>query len=116
MRPRRSGGGSRPFDWYMRTVVVAVPAWLASSSMVIWPSSFMRLIVFLRNDYYESIYYHSYRSNISVRTAMRVRHPLQRHPIPMACHFGHGLVVTWALPAQVLDPLIPPGLDLDTYD
>src|ERR1700745_2834433 len=26
----------------MRTVVVAVPAWLASSSMVIWPSSFMR--------------------------------------------------------------------------
>lgn len=27
MRPWRSGGGSSPFDWYMRTVVVAVPAW-----------------------------------------------------------------------------------------
>jgi hypothetical protein len=29
----------------MRTVVVAVPAWLASSSIVSWPSFFMRLIV-----------------------------------------------------------------------
>jgi len=44
------------------------------------------------------------------------RHLLQRHPIPMTCHFGHGLVITWALPAQVLTPLVPPGLDLDTYD
>jgi Uncharacterized conserved protein (COG2071) len=44
------------------------------------------------------------------------RHLLQRHPIPMTCHFDHGLVITWALPAQVLEPLVPPGLDLDTYD
>lgn len=47
---------------------------------------------------------------------MQARHLLQRHPIPMACHFDHGLVVAWALPAQVLEPLVPPGLDLDTYD
>lgn len=44
------------------------------------------------------------------------RHLLQRHPIPMTCHFDHGLVVTWALPEQVLEPLVPPGLELDTYD
>ncbi len=47
---------------------------------------------------------------------MQARHLLQRHPIPMTCHFDHSLVVTWALPAQILEPLVPPGLDLDTYD
>lgn len=34
----------------------------------------------------------------------------------MTCHFDHGLVVTWALPAQILGSLVPPGLDLDVYD
>ncbi|HXW43885.1 MAG TPA: DUF2071 domain-containing protein [Streptosporangiaceae bacterium] len=47
---------------------------------------------------------------------MRARHLLQRHPIGMTCHFEHALVVCWALPAPILDPLVPPGLDLDTYD
>ena len=47
---------------------------------------------------------------------MQVRHRLQRHPIPMTCQFDHGLVVTWAVPAQALEPLVPPGLELDTYD
>jgi hypothetical protein len=47
---------------------------------------------------------------------MQTRHLLQRHPIPVTCHFDHALVLTWALPAQVLGPLVPPGLDLDTYD
>lgn len=44
------------------------------------------------------------------------RHLLRRHPIPMRCHFDHSLVVAWALPAAVLEPLVPPGLELDTYD
>jgi Uncharacterized conserved protein (COG2071) len=47
---------------------------------------------------------------------MNRRHLLQRHPIPMTCHFEHSLVVTWALPAGTLEPLVPPGLTLDTYD
>jgi len=42
-------------------------------------------------------------------------HQLQRHPIPMTCHFDHSLVVAFALPADVLEPLVPPGLTLDTY-
>lgn len=42
-------------------------------------------------------------------------HHLQRHPIPMTCHFEHSLVITWALPTDVLEPLVPPGLTLDTY-
>jgi uncharacterized protein YqjF (DUF2071 family) len=45
-----------------------------------------------------------------------MRYLLQRHPIPMTCFFDHSLVVTWALPADVLHPLVPPGLRLDTYD
>jgi hypothetical protein len=47
---------------------------------------------------------------------MMIRTRLQRHPIPMSCHFEHSLVVTWALPAQLLEPLVPPGLTLDAYD
>src|SRR6266568_1786639 len=50
------------------------------------------------------------------KVIMQVRHLLQRHPIPMTCHFDHSLVVTWAVPAQALQPLVPPGLELDTYD
>src|ERR1700753_2889456 len=56
MRPRRSGGGSRPLVWYMRTVDVAVSAWLASCSMVIRPSSSMRVSVLLRSKHSASIY------------------------------------------------------------
>lgn len=47
---------------------------------------------------------------------MFARHLLQRHPIPMTCHFEHSLVVTWALPVHTLEPLVPPGLTLDTYE
>jgi hypothetical protein len=42
-------------------------------------------------------------------------HRLQRHPIPMTCHFEHSLVVTWAVHAETLSSLVPPGLALDTY-
>ncbi|WP_372348214.1 DUF2071 domain-containing protein [Streptomyces sp. KL116D] len=33
----------------------------------------------------------------------------------MRTYFAHSLVLTYALPAPVLRPLVPPGLDLDTY-
>lgn len=41
---------------------------------------------------------------------------LRRHPLPMRTRFGHSLVLTYALPAAVLEPLLPPGLALDTYE
>ncbi len=44
-----------------------------------------------------------------------MRHLLQRHPLPMQTSFAHSLVLTYALPPQLLTPLIPPGLTLDTY-
>lgn len=34
----------------------------------------------------------------------------------MTCHFDESLVIAWALPKDVLEPLVPDGLTLDTYD
>lgn len=40
---------------------------------------------------------------------------LQRHPIPVTAFFRHSLVLTYAFPKSVLEPLLPPGLELDTF-
>ena len=40
---------------------------------------------------------------------------LKRHPIPIAALFGHSLVLTYAFPPEVLAPLLPEGLVLDTF-
>jgi hypothetical protein len=42
-------------------------------------------------------------------------HLLKRHPFPVKAHFGHSLVLTFAFPQDMLRPLLPPGLVLDTY-
>lgn len=42
-------------------------------------------------------------------------HVLRRHPVPICAHFEHCLVLTYAWPAEVLRPLLPPGLELDTW-
>jgi hypothetical protein len=42
-------------------------------------------------------------------------HVLKRHPIAISAYFRHSLVLTYALPGEVLQPLLPPGLVLDTY-
>jgi hypothetical protein len=39
---------------------------------------------------------------------------LKRHPMPIEAFFRHCLVLSYALPAEVLRPLLPPGLTLDT--
>jgi hypothetical protein len=44
-----------------------------------------------------------------------VRHLLQRHPIPISAFFRHSLVLTYAFQPEVLLPLLPHGLVLDTY-
>jgi hypothetical protein len=41
---------------------------------------------------------------------------LQRHPVPVKAWFEHSLVLTYAMPAEVLRPLLPPGLTLDAFD
>lgn len=40
---------------------------------------------------------------------------IKRHPLAMAAHFEQVLVLTYALPKQVLTPLLPPGLELDCF-
>ena len=40
---------------------------------------------------------------------------IKRHPLPMTAHFEQVLVLTYALPCEILAPLLPPGLVLDTF-
>jgi hypothetical protein len=42
-------------------------------------------------------------------------HWLKRHPIPISAFFRHSLVLTYAFPPEFLEPLLPPGLLLDTW-
>jgi uncharacterized protein YqjF (DUF2071 family) len=39
---------------------------------------------------------------------------LRRHPVAVVAHFDEVLVLTYALPAEVLRSLVPPGLELET--
>ena len=41
---------------------------------------------------------------------------LKRHPIPIVAHFRHSLVLTYAFPGDLLRPMLPPGLVLDTFN
>ena len=40
---------------------------------------------------------------------------LRRHPIAVTAYFRHSLVLTYALPPEILAPLLPEGLALDTF-
>src|SRR5580704_4245197 len=42
-------------------------------------------------------------------------HLLKRHPIPISAFFRHSLVLTYAFPPEVLEPLLPAALVLDTW-
>jgi hypothetical protein len=41
---------------------------------------------------------------------------LRRHLLPIQAHFDFSLVLTYAFPQDILQPLLPPGLSLNTYD
>ncbi|MBA2242653.1 MAG: DUF2071 domain-containing protein [Chthoniobacterales bacterium] len=44
-----------------------------------------------------------------------VLHRLKRHPLPVVANFRHSLVLCYALPRDILTPLLPPGLVLDSF-
>jgi Uncharacterized conserved protein (COG2071) len=44
-----------------------------------------------------------------------MHHALKRHPLSIRAHFGHCLVLTYAFPREILEPLLCPGLTLDTF-
>ena len=41
---------------------------------------------------------------------------LKRHPVPIRARFEYTLVVTYALPAERLLGLVPPGLRIDAWN
>ena len=41
--------------------------------------------------------------------------PLKRHPLPIEAYFEHCLVLTYALPSELLQDMLPPGLEVDSY-
>jgi uncharacterized membrane protein YphA (DoxX/SURF4 family) len=43
-----------------------------------------------------------------------LRARLRRHPFPVRAHFDECITLTYAVPEEVLRPLVPPGLELDT--
>lgn len=53
---------------------------------------------------------------VAAREPLRLRARLRRHPIPIEAHFRECLTLTYALPPEVLRPLLPPGLELDTFE
>src|SRR5262245_28172375 len=44
-----------------------------------------------------------------------MRYLLKRHPVPVTAFLRHCLVLAYAFPRDLLRPLLPPGLVLDTY-
>jgi hypothetical protein len=46
---------------------------------------------------------------------LRFADRLKRHPIPVEAFFRRSVVITYALPAGVLAPMLPPGLELDVH-
>jgi Uncharacterized conserved protein (COG2071)/DoxX-like family len=45
-----------------------------------------------------------------------LRTRLARHPLPIDAHFRDCITLTYALPAEVLRPFVPPGLELETVN
>lgn len=43
-------------------------------------------------------------------------HVLRRHPVAITCAFEHSLVLSWAVPADILASLVAPGLEVDRTD
>lgn len=41
--------------------------------------------------------------------------PLKTHPFPVSAHFDYSIVLTFAFPKEVLQPLIPEHFELDLY-
>ena len=43
-------------------------------------------------------------------------HLLKRHPVAITAFFRHALVLAYAFPPEILEPLLPEGLALDMWN
>src|SRR5262245_26952360 len=76
-------------------------------SLLLWPAGLIPI-----NLAFLAVAWVAARSSKSATLFTRLR----RHPIAVEAHFRHCLTLTYALRPDVLRPLLPPGLELDTYD
>jgi hypothetical protein len=75
-------------------------------SLLIWPAGLIPInLMFLALAWVAAS-----RESAGILTRLR------RHPIAVKARFRHCLTLTYAVPPEVLRPLLSPGLELDTYD
>jgi hypothetical protein len=75
--------------------------------LLLWPAGLIPInVAFLSLSWWVAI----------VRRPPNLRARLRRHPIPIAARLKSSLTLTYAMPAAVLEPLLAPGLRLDTVD
>lgn len=73
--------------------------------LLLWPAGLIPLnLLFLAAAWYAA----------SPRALRSVRARLQRHPFAIDAHFDRVVTLTYAVPADVLRPLLTPGLELET--
>jgi hypothetical protein len=73
--------------------------------LLLWPAGLIPLnLLFLAGAWYAA----------DPRMFARIRARLQRHPFAIDAHFDTAVALTYAVPADVLRPLLPPGLELET--
>jgi uncharacterized membrane protein YphA (DoxX/SURF4 family) len=75
--------------------------------LLLWPAGLVPInLLFLTAAWYAA--------DPSLPARLRAR--LRRHPLAIDAHFDEAIALTYAIPAGVLRPLLPPGLELDTVD
>lgn len=73
--------------------------------LLLWPAGLVPVnLLFLAAAWYAA----------DPRAIAQVRARLKRHPFAIDAHFDTVVALTYALPAHVLRPLLPPGLELET--
>jgi hypothetical protein len=73
--------------------------------LLLWPAGLIPInLLFLGAAWYAA--------DPAIFGGLRAR--LRRHPFAIDAHFDHVVALTYALPADVLRPLLPPGLELET--
>jgi len=73
--------------------------------LLLWPAGLVPVnLLFLAAAWYAA----------DPRAIAHVRAWLKRHPFAIDAHFDTVVALTYALPAHVLRPLLPPGLELET--
>jgi hypothetical protein len=73
--------------------------------LLLWPAGLVPVnLLFLAAAWYVA----------EPRLLARIRTRLRRHPFAIDAHFDTAVALTYSVPAAILRPLLPPGLELET--